>query len=178
MMQKLLTAYEVLSDEERRYEYDRIYIKLVQKSGFDYRRFLQESEDPRSKAKLIFFCLLRPDEEDYALEVWRNHGGLNFQLEKYLDREDWMDCAFILAEELEKRQHYYEAFALLTALVRAERRKPYFRHFAAVLETTLKELVRLKLRSAVDANTYSACIEIFSELGFSLPRRSPAATAI
>jgi curved DNA-binding protein CbpA len=165
-MRKLLIAYEVLSNEERRYEYDRAYRRFIKGGSFDYRSFLLENpEDPVSQAKLVFFDLLHLEEET-ALETWRSRGGLDFAMEKYLDREDWMDCAFILAEELEKRQCYYEAFMLLARIIREERRRPYFRHFIIEIETSLKELVRLRLRQAVDGETYLACMETLLELGF------------
>jgi tetratricopeptide (TPR) repeat protein len=166
-MRKLLTAYEVLSDSERRYEYDRAYSRFIKKYHFNYRTFLREQgEDPASQAKLVFFELLHLEEEE-AIRIWRARGGLDFPMEKYLDREDWMDCAFILAEELEKRQCYYDAFMLLVRLVWEERRLPYFRHFMGELETVLKEIVRLRLRAAVDGETYIECMEALLDLGFS-----------
>ncbi|MDR2534426.1 MAG: J domain-containing protein [Treponema sp.] len=166
-MRKLLTAYEVLSDQERRYEYDRIYRNFIKNLRFDYRTFLQEQvEDPKSQAKLVFFELLHFQGER-ALSIWRTQGGLQFEMDKYLDREDWMDCTFILAEELEKQGYYYEAFRLLVVLVRAERRQPYFKHFMSDLEGTLKDIVRLRLKSSVDRETYIDCMNTLLELGFS-----------
>jgi curved DNA-binding protein CbpA len=166
-MRKLLTAYEILSDRDRRFEYDRAYSRFSQKYSFDYRTFLREQgDDPASQAKLVFFELLHA-EEDAALSIWDSRGGPDFPMETYLDREDWMDCTYILAEELFKRDRYYDAFLLLTALVREERRRPYFRHFAEDIEIFLKELVRLKLRSAVDDDTYIECLETMIALGFS-----------
>jgi len=83
-----------------------------------------------------------------------------------MDREDWMDCTFILAEELSRRKRWYEAFMLLVKLIREERRQPYFKHFAEDVEIFLKELVRLHLRQSVDAETYVECLEALLELGF------------
>ena len=170
-MRKLLAAYEILSDQDRRFEYDRAYNRFIGKyrgkPGFDYRSFLMErQDDPESQAKLIFFEFLHLEEEA-AISIWQKQGGLDFPMDRYLDREDWMDCSYILAEELAKRQRFYEAFVLLTALVREERRRPYFRHFMEEVETFLKELVRLHLRSAVDAETYVDCLEQLLGLGFS-----------
>jgi curved DNA-binding protein CbpA len=166
-MRKLLTAYEVVSDRNRRFEYDRAYNRFSQKNRFDYRTFLREQgDDPRSQAKLIFFELLHL-EEDAALEIWRKQGALDFPIEKYLDREDWMDCTFMLAEELEKRMYYYESFVLLLRLIKEERNRPYFKHFMEDIETFLKEMVRLHLRSAVDIETYADCLEALLGLGFS-----------
>lgn len=84
-----------------------------------------------------------------------------------MDREEWMDAAFVLAEELEKRRRYYEAVRLLAGLVREERRRPYFRHFAVEVENRLKELVRRKLKKTVDAEHYIQCLEELLTLGFS-----------
>jgi tetratricopeptide (TPR) repeat protein len=166
-MRKLLTAYEVLSDPRRREQYDISYARFVKQKDFDYRSFLKEKkDDPFSQAKLIFYYFLHLEDDD-AIEVWETNGALDFQLEKYLDREDWMDCAFILAEELEKRNRIFESFCLLTSIVREERRKPYFKHFMEDIEIFLKELIRLKLRHAVDDETYVNCLEEMLTLGFS-----------
>jgi curved DNA-binding protein CbpA len=166
-MRKLLSAYEVLSDQERRYEYDKVYNRFLNKYTFDYRTFLEEQEDnPESRAKLIFFELLHI-EEDRALDLWRAQGGLDFPMEKYLDREDWMDCTYILAEELDRRGCCYEALMLLIRLIREERRRPYFKHFMDEIESFLKELVRLRLRSSVEAEAYMECIKALLDLGFS-----------
>jgi len=165
-MRKLLAAYETLSNRDRRFEYDRAYNRFIGKYRFDYRSFLMEQgDDPASQAKLIFFELLHLEEER-ALAIWQKHGGLCFPMEKYLDREDWMDCSYILAEELAKRRRFYEAFVLLVSLVREERRLPYFKHFMPEVETFLKELVRLHLRQAVDGETYLECMEALLDLGF------------
>jgi hypothetical protein len=173
-MQKLLAAYEILSNRQRRFDYDRAYYGASgRRRGFNYRDYLYEQAgDPdsrfreRAQAELIIFELLN-FEEDSAVRMWLDLGGLNFPLAKYLDRGDWMDFSFILAEELEKRSFYYEAFSLLTALIREERRLPYFRHFAQDVEILLKELVRTKLRTVVDDETWIECVQELLGLGFS-----------
>jgi tetratricopeptide (TPR) repeat protein len=171
-MRKLLIAYEVLSSPERRYEYDRAYSRFVKDAGFDYRTWLRKrGNDPASLAKLVFFELLHL-EEDEAIGIWRKNGGIHFPMERYLDREDWMDCLFILAEELDRRDCAYEAFRLLVILVREERRLPYFKHFMEEVEQYLKALVRLRLRPQVDEETWIECMETLVGLGF--PARDEA----
>jgi len=123
-MQKLLRAYEALSNFERRFNTG-TYPPYTDKSNFDYRKWLLEQGDPRSMAKLIFYELLRL-EEDRAIEIWRENGALDFCLDKNMERADWMDCQYILAEELDKRGFSLEAFKLITALLIEERRRPYF----------------------------------------------------
>jgi curved DNA-binding protein CbpA len=173
LMEKLLAAYQVLSDESRRMAYDRSLRHILhEEGGFDYRRFLRDnikSDDIRlaatSRAKLIILELFNQEEED-ALRLWREGGGLDFPMERYMDREDWMDGAFVLAEELQKREEYYNAFIILCSLVKEERRRPYFRHFSEDVEMMLKELVRLQLHAAVDEATWRQCLERLLSLGF------------
>ena len=164
-MRRLLTAYETLSSEERRDKYDRAYSRFVENAGFDYRSWLREQSDPANQAKLVFFELLHL-ENDEAIAVWRKNGGINFPMEQYLDREDWMDLSFILAEELDRRGHSCEAFWLLAAIIREERRLPYFRHFTVEVEKYLREIVRLRLRTQVDDETWLECLETLLKLGF------------
>jgi curved DNA-binding protein CbpA len=166
-MRKLLTAYETLSNGERRGEYDRAYARFVRNPGFDYRRWLHEQgDDPASQAKLVFFELLHL-EEDEAIAVWRRNGGINFPMERYLAQDDWMDCCFLLAEELDKRQHCYEAFRLFARVLKKEREQPYFRHFTLEIEKIIREIVRLRLRPQVDDETWIECMELLLGLGFS-----------
>jgi hypothetical protein len=165
-MRRLLAAYEVLSSRERRFEYDRAYVRFVRKAGFDYRGWLEEQgEKPEYQAKLVFFEMLHL-EEDKALEIWRRNGGLEFPMEKYLDREDWMDCVFLLAEELDRRGEAYEAFSLLVRVIAEERRRPYFRHFAGDVEALLKEIVRRRLKPQLDDEVLVDCLQSLLGLGF------------
>ncbi|MDR1787802.1 MAG: DnaJ domain-containing protein [Treponema sp.] len=168
-MRKLLAAYKALLEKERRERYDRAYSSFSNqagKRGFNYRSHLRaKKDDPTSQAKLIFFEFLHL-EDDEAIRLWDAQGGRRFHIERYLDREDWMDCAFMLAEELEKRSRHEEAFWIFCALVREERREPYFRHFAVELEKALRELVRLKLKAAVPLERYVECLTALLNLGF------------
>jgi curved DNA-binding protein CbpA len=164
-MRELIAAYQVLSHPERRFEYDRAWQRFVKKAGFNYRRWLNEQDDPECQAKLVFYELLR-FEEERAVEIWRKNGGLNFPLEKYMDREDWMDCQFILAEELDKRACAFEAFTLLAAVLAEERRRPYFKFFTEEIEKYLKTIVKFRLRRQVDEETWISCMETMIGLGF------------
>ena len=165
-MRKLLTAYKLLLDPKRRFEYDRAYKRFSSRYHFDYKTFLKnQDDDPVSMSKLIFFELLHLEEEE-AISIWDKQGGLDFPMERHIDREDWMDCNFLLAEELAKHSRFYESFILLLKLVREERRAPYFKHFMDEVESFLKELVRLHLRQSVDIETYADCLETLIGMGF------------
>jgi hypothetical protein len=141
-MCSLLAAYEALSDTERRFKYDQAYSRF--EGSFDYPAFLRERKtDPASQAKLLFYLLLHPGSEQFdSIEIWNENGALNFRLENYLDREDWMDCSFLLAEELDRRGMTGEAFSLMAKLAREEKMRPYFKHFMADITDFKKKLAR------------------------------------
>jgi curved DNA-binding protein CbpA len=165
-MRKLISAYEILCNPERRFEYDKAYSRFIKKCGFDYRTWLNEQDDPSCQAKLIFYELLRLEEER-AISIWRKNGGLAFHMEKYMDREDWLDCQYILAEELDKRGFSFEAFKLLAAILAEEERRPYFKLFTVEIKNYLKSIVKLRLKAQVDEETWIDCMETMMGLGFS-----------
>jgi curved DNA-binding protein CbpA len=167
-MQKLLAAYQVLSDRSRRAQYDRFFKRTIKPCSFNYRDFLREQADsPEYCAKLIIFDLLHFSEDD-AIKLWRNAGGAEFPLKNYIGREDFMDCAFILADELYKREFYYDAFLLLVKIIREERQKPYFHHFAVDVEIFLKTIVRTKLKTNVDEAAWAECLQTLKELSIKI----------
>ena len=165
-MRRLIGVYEVLSNPERKAEYDKAYNRFEKTSSFDYRTWLKEQDDPVSQAKLIFFELLHLEEEQ-AIEIWRKNGGLDFKMGKYMEREDWLDCQYILAEELDKRGFSFETFKLMAEVIAQERARPYFKLFTIEIENYLKSLVNFKLKPQVDEETWIDCMEIMINLGFS-----------
>ena len=142
-MRQLIAAYETLLDGDRRYAYDRARTRIYKAYSFDYRAFLHEEPDnPVLQARLVFYELLRGRGDD-ALAVWRKQGALSWKMHRYMEREDWMDCAFLLAEELAARDCYQEAGALLDEVLKAEEEKPYFKHFALDVQAALDKARRM-----------------------------------
>jgi curved DNA-binding protein CbpA len=141
----LLTAYRVLLDPLARADYDRQMRFSFSDSGFVYRDFLRERDDGVSLAKLVFYDLLHDNEEE-ALDLYESLLLRDeFCLELFMDREDFMDCAFMLAEEYGKRRRYGKSFDLLVKIVCFERQKPYFRHFFEEVTARMRSLANSKL---------------------------------
>ena len=165
-MLALLEAYRTLSDPAVRERMDAAFTRFRAKKaskGFDYRLWLLEREDAESRAKLIFFDLLHDFEDEAVslyLELMRMEGG--FSLKKELGREDFMDCGFILAEELEARGELYEAFVLMSSIVECEYQKPYFRHFfPEAIELLLKVLSKIGEAASAGAFSDTAALKCF-----------------
>jgi len=145
-MRLLLAAYEILTDTDKRCEYDRTLHTLVSARGFDYREFLRgRRDDPFSQSKLIFHDLL-VNRADEAVELYRSliQSG-TFDLERYLSREDYMDCTFLLAEVFEIRGEFTDAYELYVKLCHYEREKPYFHHFIDEVIDRLRALLCFKM---------------------------------
>lgn len=146
-MKQLVTAWEVLRDPLRREKYDRIHgIARHITHEFNYIDFLRSrTDDYESQAKLVFYDLLN-DNPDEALQIYDTLVALrDFELSRCLEREDFMDCAFLLAEEYESREQFDAAFELLAAIVRFERQKPYFRHFMVDVHERLRTVVCFRM---------------------------------
>lgn len=171
-MLELIRAYETLSDPARRSEFDALYGIYRRNArrgieGFDYRRWLAERTDDESRAKLIFLDLLH-DREDEAVREYRARRSVSggFSLFRHFNREDFMDCGFIMAEELSFREDWYESFHLLAEVIKLERERPYFRHFFPEVMAFARDIARNKLSSSLDEELALDSLELALELGF------------
>jgi curved DNA-binding protein CbpA len=173
-MRRLLEAYRVLSDPEKRRIYDRsLRKKAAEEGGFDYRRFLKaRAGDPESQAKLVVFDLLH-GLEDEAIEVYERGKTLgDFRLERYLERGEAMDAELFIAEEYEKRERWLKAYSIYKRLIAMEIEKPWFRYFFEVVALRFRSLVLLKLQKALDDEDYVDRLEEAACVG--LPKRDAA----
>lgn len=174
LMRDLIRAYETLSEPSRRAEFDATWVQFKRYAegtdagaGFDYRRWLMSRNDKESRAKLVFFDLLHGLDGEACKEYLAQRaapGGFN--LSSYFDREDFMDCGFILAEELTARDEHYESFLLLAQVIRLERARPYFRHFFPEVVILTRDILRGKLPGSVTDELLLDSLEQALELGF------------
>ena len=144
---EVVKAYRVLSDQRQRNIFDESFFTKMHHStqaadAFDYYKWLSARDDEESRAKLIFYTLMRGKEDEAVAEFKRmqmNHA--DFSLKKWFTREDFMDYGYILAEELVIRSEYYDAFILLEQIIQMEYSYTYFYiFFPEVLEFTLSIL--------------------------------------
>lgn len=173
-MKQLVRAWEVLRDPILREDYDRTHgIRTDEHEPFDYAEFLRSrSDDHASQARLVFYDLLH-ENPDEALQVYDSLAASgDFELSRYLGREDFMDCAFLLAEEYEARGELLRAFELLSAIVRFERQRPYFRHFMVEVHERLRGVACFKIVDQEEPEVALDCIHRMLE--FDLPRKDLA----
>lgn len=168
-LMRLIRAYEALLDARRRAEFDCFYAQVIKKStGFDYRSWLKEQTDSQSRATLIFFDLFHNNEEEAIQEFLRiRTQESSFSLRRYFSRGDFMDCGFVLAEELSFRDYDYEAFVLLEQIIREEQKKAYFRHFFPEVLILARKLIREKLIHTLADDLILDCCEAALDFGLS-----------
>lgn len=166
---QLIRAYEALLDAKRRAEFDFFYNKAAKKTeSFDYRTWLKEQTDTESKAMLIFFDLFHNAEDEAVEEFLRIRVVQpSFSLRRFFNRGDFMDCGFVLAEELSFRNHYYEAFVLLEQIIREEQKQAYFRHFFPEVLILARKLIREKLIYMLADDLILDCCEAALDFGLS-----------
>lgn len=167
---QLIEAYEVLCDPVQREQYDGARKTAPRESEFNYREWLKARPDALSKAKLIFYDVLRDRSADAVAlysELTRQRAH---DLEVLLGREDFMDCAFMLALEFENQGDLWQAVELYRRIAQLEAAKPFFRHFFAEVEERLLTLVSKTLPA--DAPILVRLLEELQNLPFTNPAKA------
>ncbi len=142
----IIQANDTLMDRDLRTAYDR---KLRQEMDPDedaYRQSLRaRAGDPHAEARLILEDLLH-ERGDEAIEVYeraiaRDSG---FDLSKYLDLRDFLDCLFLLGEEYERAGNWKKALDLYHRVYDLERDQPA-RYFLETLKERIRDIYCKKL---------------------------------
>ena len=143
---RVMRAWEILGDEDLRDAYDRIW-RLQNRDDWidDVTRLphVTESERPQNRARSILFLLLE-NRGGEALERLRALGeAAPVFLRKYLDSDEFIDSAFLIAELFEERKSWFEALEWLQQLVRAESgRRRHRPCYPEALDRTRRLLIR------------------------------------
>ncbi|HLU48803.1 MAG TPA: hypothetical protein VK116_11995, partial [Planctomycetota bacterium] len=70
-------------------------------------------------------------------------------LSEHLERRDYLDCLFLLAEHALERKDYFEAFRRLRAFYRIDRGARHPRHYREEVHRLLKDICLRKLPKAL-----------------------------
>ena len=174
-LMKLIRAYEIALDKRRQVDLDFFYHKTARNAepSFDYRLWLKEQTDIQSKATLIFFDLFHNEEDEAVTEFLQLRMDLpSFSLRRYFSRGDFMDCGFVLAEELYFRNYDYESFLLLEQIIREEQKQAYFRHFFPEVLILAHKLIREKIIYTLTDDLTLDCCEAALDFGLSKADRA------
>ena len=145
-LRQLIAAYHTLSNSDLRRQYNINRAFSSSHSTFNFRAFLQKrTDDYYAQARLIFYDLLH-DSPQSACVLYERLFDRQRELKKYMNREDYMDCAFLLSEAYEDQGKYHVSSKLLIDIAHLELAKPYFRHFFTEVQSGLQRLMRKRLK--------------------------------
>lgn len=152
---EIITAYQVLIDQEKRRSYD-ITLKRIHQEAELRRKTSspnRKSNDIATLCQMILVELLRPNKRK-ALDLYEELLAKipDFRIEKFMDDGDSRDCEFLIAEAYQQSGRLSEAEFMYKKLLEKEDKKPYFHHFAQEIKDLLKDIF-IKNISTAESST-------------------------
>lgn len=169
-IRQLIEAYDVVGKAESREEFDRRYraaarLRPQRKTN---RPFFFDKTDPESRALLVVYYLTNHRGEEAVHLLWEMESRLGRRfLSEYLDRGDYLDSLFLLAEHHEGCKQYREALSRLREFYRHERAARFRRHYFDEAVSRLKDLYLRKLPRSATANEVIDYLAEAKRLGLS-----------
>ena len=155
--QEIMAAYRVLGDERERARYD---VLLQTSPAFSERGGSAGGTSVAARANAILENLLRAEGRQALSTYDELRGEQGFSLKPYLGKRDYMDCVFLLAEQMELVGRNREATRLYEELYAQEKDPPRVRYFFETVKARLKKLYSRKLpREATTAEEEIASYE-------------------
>lgn len=157
---EICNAYDVLQDEKRKADYDRILQNIERQKKSDqsnYDRFNRLNQD-QAKLELLFQALLHQNYETgismYEQMCQRcEKRGTKWCPDDFFNYEDSRDCEFLIAEAYqqlgfsngdspvsERYRKIEQAMQIYESLLSAEGKRPCFKHFIKEVKERLKRI--------------------------------------
>ena len=152
---EILTAYNVLRNERERARYD---VLLKTSPSFGETQNHGEDDSIAARAKGILEDLLRDDGSRALATYDALVGEKGVYLLSFMLVRDYLDCIFLVAEQMERVGRNKEAARLYEELYEREKNPPRHRHFLPEVKVRLKKLYSRKLpRDAKTPKEEIAC---------------------
>lgn len=157
----LIEAYKTLTDSEKRTQYD----QLLQFESADERPYFREKnekgkDDLKVQAKQVLRDLLDKNGPQAVKDYERlQKGVVKFTLLKCLSIRDYLDCAFLLAEEYERQGKCELAFKLYEDVYQRELKNPARRFLHEEIKDRIIRLSGKKLLKLVQTGSAIAYLQ-------------------
>lgn len=151
-MRLLLEAHDVLSSNETREAYDRLW-KIVTPHNSDGSQTIPhvtESERPAARARSVLFLLLeeRGDEAMDRIEEFKPGGRLF--LRQHLTTSEYIDACFLVGELLENQKKWVNALEWYEDLIRIEEARKHNRPCYPEARDRARRLLMKRTRADLD----------------------------
>ena len=169
-IRQLIEAYEVVGKTESREDFDRRYraaarLRPQRKTN---RPFFFDKTDPESRALLVVHYLTNRRGEDAVHILWEMESRIGRRfLPEHLDRTDYLDSLFLLAEHHDGRKQYREALSRLREFYLHDRSARFRRHYFEDAVSRLKDLYLRKLPRSATATEVIEYLAEAKRLGLS-----------
>ncbi len=157
---EVCNAYDVLQDEKRKSDYDRI-LQNIERQKKSYRSYLDRHsrlDQDLAKLELLFQALLHQNYET-GISIYEQlcrrceKKGTKWCIDDFFNYEDSRDCEFLIAEayqnlgfsngngSISERHRKIElAMQIYESLLSAEGKRPCFKHFIKEVKERLKRI--------------------------------------
>lgn len=170
----LIEAYKTLTNSEKRTHYDKLLQYNSEEKQYHYKeKHTNDNSSLSVQAKQVLSGLLNKN----GPQAVKNYEHLQKNIEKFilfkfLSLKDYLDCAFLLAEEYEKQGKYELAFKLYEDVHQKENGNPARKY----LHEEIKDrIMRLSCKKLVkQAQTKSAISYLQRTLNFKLSKAEKA----
>lgn len=157
---QVLKAYDVLADEKRKSEYDRLMdsIERNQNTYQSYYDRLNKISPDWAQLEMLFHALLHQNYET-GISMYEqlcekcDNNGTKWCIDDFFNYEDSRDCEFMLAEAYhnlgfsnfdcsisERKRRIERAMHIYESLLSAEGQRPCFKHFIREVKDRLKRI--------------------------------------
>lgn len=169
----VMRAFEVLSDDDLRENYDRA-LELWERAEAPESNVphITENERPVGRARAILYLLLNERTEE-AMDRLRflEEEPVHF-LGEHLDHGEFVDAAFLIAEDFQKRKLHTEALHWLQEIVNRESgRRKQRPCYPEVLEQTKKILIQRLQDAKLEPRVSLEYLRRAEDLGLTRPER-------
>ena len=158
MFRRITTAYQVLSDEQRRVRYDLTRQRPRAEFPNSYLERLRRTQADQKQCELMFQELLNRN-LDEGIQIYEDLSDDNqgFLIDDFLGYGDSRDCEFLLAEAYQTNGLFEKAIELYQKLIDDEQETPFFYHFIDEINDRLSEIyieALIKPRTLEDIPVY------------------------
>ncbi|GEM_PF-2737478 len=145
---RVIQAYEFLMEQVVIFPEDSASLRPP--PSFNYREFLLARSDLKSKAKLVYYDLLKNNDVE-ALKLYEEIQLVHRDfLRIYLENDDFLDTVFLLAVAYYQQKNWWKSLDHLVLLGEKELNQAYFKFFYIEIETRICKLLTEEVRGTWD----------------------------